>query len=252
MPTCTVLAYPQPDNPVKHTVQVDVSCAPVGASSPDSQWSYVDERVSTNQHMRTFALGGTGFGLELTSACTFKPGGLDCPIPVNLAQASDSYLTHVELTYSSPLQCAGTGTTVHVTMTLQDPKSSATETVQGAPDGPCAGQFTISGVPRKCVTGTFTIRQHVPAALIKLLNIAGGNNNEFDGSLIEIVKLGSGAPRHVSPYHLTSPAVGILKDGFRWKIYAGHLTAGRYQIRLSDDGYDPTDYPNAFATFRRC
>jgi hypothetical protein len=156
------------------------------------------------------------------------------------------------LTYPVPLQCAGTGTKVHITITLQDPNSGATETVQGDPDGPCAGSFTISGVPRKCVTGTFRIRQNVPEPLMKILDIAGGGGNGPDGSLIAIFRLGAGAPRQVSPYRLTSPAVGILKDGFTWKIFAGRLKPGRYQVRLSDDGYNPTDYPNAFATFRRC
>jgi hypothetical protein len=235
---------------MKHTVQVRANCAPVSASSPDSQWSYVDERVTSTQPMKTWGLGGTGFG-PTSSTCSFNPSTIDCPIPLNLAQASDAYDNQVLLTYPVPLQCAGTGTKVHITITLQDPNSGATETVQGDPDGPCAGSFTISGVPRKCVTGTFTIRQNVPATLIKLLDIATGGNNEFDGSLIDIFRLGAGGPRHVSPV-FAWPAVGILKDGFTWKIFARHLKPGRYQVRLSDDTYAPTDYPNAFATFRRC
>jgi hypothetical protein len=249
-PSCTFTAYPGGQVQTRHTVEVDSDCVAVPDGSPDSGWVYSDETVTTTQRMHTFGIG-TGFGPGFDH-CAFDPLAVDCPIPLNLTGADEPYESEVYLTYAKPLQCRASATTVHVRLTLLDPSSSAQETVQGTPDGPCAGNIAITGVPAKCVSGTFKVRERVPHALVKLLELEHGGNIGFDASEINVYRLGAGAWRRIDPYRLTSPDIGEMRNGFTWKIFAAGLKPGRYQLRLFDPDFGPADYPNASATFTRC
>jgi hypothetical protein len=258
-PTCKFTAFPdQPERVgetfskhqvvLKHHVAVSATCGPVSSSSPDNSWVYAAEQVTTTQHLRGFGLGDTGFGLEHDNQCTFNPLTLDCPIPLGYDDASSTYSSAVDLFYSKPLQCARAATSVHVALTLMDPNSSATETVQGTPQGPCAGALGIQGVPKRCVTGTFKVRERLPHSLLKLLVGAFADA----GVVLDVLKFGPRGPRPVNVANLMSPVGQSLENGAAITIFAGKLKPGRYELHMSDLDFDPSDYPNVFAKFRRC
>ena len=255
-PSCTFTALPadpQPlgENPglhpvaLHHQVAVTATCGRVSSSSADSSWVYSDERVTTSQHMRTFGIAD-GFGLMPIQKCTFNPLFADCPILTD-NQGSDGYSSEVDLFYSKPLQCDASTTSVHVAMTLIDPNSGATETVPGTgEEGPCAGRLGLAGVPRRCATGTFKIRERVPHSLAKLLSDA-----YTFGASLDVLKLGPRGPRPVDVPLLTQPDAGfLLRDGAAITIFAGKLQPGDYELHMYV--FEPSDYPSVFAKFRRC
>ena len=174
---------------------------------------------------------------------------LDCGIGTD---TSSPVLVHGIIEYQQPLGCGGgalpalepTTVTADVTIVNQDGATVQRFHLDSA-NGPCAGDLSLSGVPKRCVKKNFAVKLGVPESLRKLLAEARGDDTDEEVAYVRVLKGGKELARK-------SPPPGKLVDGETFTIPAKSLRSGRYELATLVGAYDPSDYPSASAKFKRC
>jgi hypothetical protein len=219
--------------PGPHTVVINAICTG-GSSSPRPTYDELEATMPNPIRSVLFSADGM-------FSCPYAGVTLTCDLVPREIGGSDIF---ADVEFETPIDCPSSAS---ASITLRQ-ENSQIGPLPATTTGPCYGEVTISGEPKKCAPKKFDVHVDVPPALTQVFT--GGEEPTED----EVGRPAFDVDLQRKNKKVKGTAVRYPGrfDSFDVKVLAKQLKPGKYTLLVHLTELAPEDYPNASAKFKVC